>query len=402
MVKKFWFFDYIDKQLNGLGINPNVINLFVFILITVVLIVIIKFFNNFIQKLVTKLVSHRNSKLSPSTKEFLIHSKLLVRVLNFLLVLVCNYLCRFLYGGFIPDIVSIMTHAFNVLTIFFFTLILMTVVDIVHKRISDKSGTQSMKGFVQTIKLVIWIIAAILCFTMITDTSISKMMTGIAAFAAVLMLVFKDPILGLVASVQITTNDSIRLNDWIQTSDNTANGIVKEVNLTYVKVLNWNNTTTFVPIYSLISQSYINWREMYDSNGRKFTNAQVVIDTNFVRLLTDEEVATLSQNELITPYYEKMTALCQKEKLTNLSLYRTYIECYLAARDDINSSIFNVMIYQPHQGEGITLTAYTYCTKTSYADFEHIQCNILEHMIATAPVFNIILCQMGTFKIPKA
>lgn len=402
MAKKFWFFDDIDKALHGWGIDPNVINIFVFIIITILLIFIIKFFNKLINKFVTKLLSHRKVQLSPTTKDFLLHSKLLVRILNFILVLICNYLCRFLYGGFIPDIVSVMTHAFNVLTIFFFTLILMTVVDLVHKRITIKSGTQSMKGFVQTIKLVIWMIAAILCFTMITDTSISKMMTGIAAFAAVLMLVFKDPILGLVASIQITTNDSIRLNDWIQTSDNTANGIVKEVNLTYVKVLNWNNTTTFVPIYSLISQSYINWREMYDSNGRKFTNAQVVIDTNFVRLLTDEEVATISQNELVAPYYAKMTELCQKEKLTNMSLYRTYIECYLAARKDINTSIFNVMIYQPHQGEGVTLTAYTYCTKTGYTDFEHIQCNILEHMIATAPIFNIVLCQMGTFKIPKA
>lgn len=401
MVKKFWFFDYIDKALHGWGINPNVINLFVFILITIILIVFIKFLNKLIKKLITKILSHSSVHMNPTTKEFLLNSKLLIRVLNFLVILLCNYLCRFLYGGFIPDIVSIMTQTFNVLTLFFFCLILMTVVDLVHKRITIKSGTQSMKGFVQTIKLAIWIIAAIVSFTMITDTSISKLFTGIAAFAAVLMFVFKDPILGLVASVQISTNDSIRLGDWIQTSDNTANGIVKEVNLTYVKVLNWNNTTTFVPIYSLISQSYINWREMYDSNGRKFTNAQVVIDTNFVRLMSDEEVATISQHELVAPFYEKMKVLCEKEKLTNISLYRTYIESYLAARDDINSGIFNVMIYQPHDGEGITLSAYTYCKKTGYEDFEHIQGNVLEHMIAVAPIFSIVLCQMGTFKIPK-
>lgn len=401
MVKKFWFFDYIDKALHSWGIDPNVINVFVFILITILLVIIIKIFNKFIQKITTKIIGLNKVNLNPSTKDFLINSKLLIRVLNFLLVLVCNYLCRFLYGGFIPDIVNIMTNTFDVLTIFFFTLILMTIVDLVHRKLTDASGTKSMKGFVQTIKLVVWIIAVAISFTLITGTSISKMMTGIAAFAAVLMLVFKDPILGIVSSIQIATNDSIRLGDWIQTNDNSANGVVKEVNLTYVKVLNWNNTTTFVPIYSLISQPYINWREMYDSNGRKFTNAQVVIDTNFITILTPEEENDISKNELVAPYYTQMEGLCGKGNRSNLSLYRSYIECYLEENIDINTAIFNVMIYQPHVGEGITLTAYTYSKKTLYADFEHLQCNILEHMVATAPIFNIVLCQRGTFKIPK-
>ena len=402
METKFWILDTLEKFLHKIGLNSSVADVVIFVVITTALVLIIKFSGIIIMKILNKVLSKAKFKIGLSLRDTVKKSKLLKQILHYIMILAAKIASHILYKGFPANIIDLINQTFDTLSVIFFTFVVITVIDIAHKHYNKTPNAQirSIKGFIQTLKIMVWLIAILISFTIISGISLTKILTGLTAFAAVLMLVFKDSILGLVASIQISSNDAIRLGDWIATSDNKASGIVVDINLTYCKVKNWNNTITYVPIYNLVNQSYVNWREMYPTGGRKLVNTSVVIDTNFIKILSEDEFNIIKENELVKPYYEEMSTLCGEDNMSNLSLYRTYIECYIRKNESINPTMDTVMTYASHDGEGVKLSAYSYTTKTGYVNYEHAQCNLLEHMLSTATIFDIVICQRGTRIVP--
>ncbi len=259
-----------------------------------------------------------------------------------------------------------------------------------------------LRGILDTILGILWFIAIIISISILVDKSPVKLLTGLGAFAAVLMLVFKDSILGLVAGLQLSQNDMLRVGDWIVVPSTIANGVVTDVSLTAVKVQNWDNTIVTLPPYTLISSSFQNWRGMKDSGCRRIARS-VIIDSDTITPSTPQMIAELSGKYPIMksyishienlghPDYNPGLATVNGTTETNLGLFRIYMCQWLLNNPAIrNDEQILVRIMDP-TGEGLPLQIYCFTATTAWTAYEAIQSAIMEHVAVTAVDFGLRL-----------
>ena len=184
--------------------------------------------------------------------------------------------------------------------------------------------TRAMKGLIQIFQVILFFVGGIIIISVLINKSPNTLFAGLGASAAILMLVFKDTILGFVAGVQLSANDMLRIGDWIQLSDGSANGIVLEITLNTVKIQNWDNTISTVPPYTLVNTTFKNWRGMQESGGRQ-VDKTIKLDMNTLKFCTDEMLARIRQEIPLL----KDIDFSDKKPFTNIQLYRLYIEKYL-------------------------------------------------------------------------
>ncbi|MCM1319168.1 MAG: mechanosensitive ion channel family protein [Muribaculaceae bacterium] len=260
-----------------------------------------------------------------------------------------------------------------------------------------------LKGFVQVIKGVIWIFMIIIAVSILLNKSPATLLAGIGAFAAVLMLVFKDSILGVVAGVQLSENDMLRVGDWIKVDGTSANGTVIDVTLSSVKVLNWDKTITTVPPYSLISASFQNYRSMQESGTRRICRTYF-IDTDTVRFCTPELLEQYKQIPMMEKYINAKLEQKQAGKVddvnnpaglvdgtidTNLGLFRAYMKMYLDAHPHISKHDFCFVNTLQQTNGGIPLQLYCFTDTSAWVSYEAIQSGIFEHLCAMLPQFGL-------------
>ena len=274
---------------------------------------------------------------------------------------------------------------------------------------SGKIHNRPMKGLVQIVQGILLGLGAIIAGSILLDRSPATLITGLGAFAAVLMLIFKDSILGFVAGVQLSQNDMIRNGDWIVVEGSQVDGIVVDVSLNTVKVQNFDNTIITLPPYSLVSGSVQNWRGMSESGGRRIMHAYL-IDLNTVQFCTDEMLEDLKQIELLRDFIEKKQAQKAAGKVenvensaglvngsieTNLGLFRAYMTLYLKQHRFINNDLtLMVRILEP-TANGIPLQIYCFSANKVWVSYEAINAEILEH-------FSAILSRFGLFPFQNA
>lgn len=260
-----------------------------------------------------------------------------------------------------------------------------------------------LKGLAQLIKGIVWIITAIIAIAIIVGKSPASLLAGLGAFAAVLMLVFKDSILGLVAGVQLSENDSLHVGDWIKVSGTDANGTVTEVTLTSVKVLNWDKTTTTLPPYSLISGSFTNYRTMQDSRTRRICRSYM-IDADSVRPATPEMLDAIRKIPFMDDYITKKIAqrdaghiadVDNPEGLvngtidTNLGLFRAYLKMWIDANDNISHNDDCFISTLAQTAVGIPLQVYCFTNTSAWFSYEAIQDSVFEHIAAMLDAFGL-------------
>ena len=208
--------------------------------------------------------------------------------------------------------------------------------------------------------------------------------------AAVLMLVFKDPIMGLVAGVQLSANDMLRQGDWITLPKHGADGMVTEVTLTTVKVQNWDKTITTIPPYALVSESFQNWRGMFDSGGRRIKRS-IFIDMNTIALCSKEDVERLAGKGLLTP--DSSTT-----GIVNLTAFREWLENWLKNNEKVNHGMMTMVRHLQPTVNGLPLELYFFFNGTAWVDYEHVQAEIFEYILATLPEFGLKVFQSPTGK----
>jgi len=264
-----------------------------------------------------------------------------------------------------------------------------------------------IKGFIQLAQIVIYILGAILVIAALIDRSPSILLSGCGAMTAVLLIVFKDTLLSLAASVQLTSQDMIRVGDWLEVPQFGADGDVVDVALYSVTVQNWDKTLTTIPTYSLIADSFKNWRGMSESGGRRIKRS-INIDLNSIRILTDTEVERFKDFALLTDYVEaKNKDLGEYNKkvdspgdtgvnlrqLTNLGTFRAYIYNYLKRHPKIHNNM-TLIVRQLQPGpEGMPIEIYCFSSDTNWAAYEGIQSDIFDHFCAIVPEFGLRLYQ---------
>jgi len=271
-----------------------------------------------------------------------------------------------------------------------------------------EARNRPLKGYIQVLKIVIFCGAAILMIAVLIEESPLLLLSGLGAMAAVFLLVFKDTILSLVASVQLTSNDMLRVGDWIEMPSMGADGDVIDIALHTIKVQNFDKTITTIPTHSLISDAFRNWRGMSESGGRRVKRA-LTLDQNSVRFLSDDEVTSMKRFRLLDDYIarkqEEIAAWNAHElssdydqinarRITNIGTLRAYIIAYLKSHSRIASEDFTLLVRQlPLSAQGIPLEIYCFTKTVDWGEYEAIQADIFDHMLAILPEFGLRIFQ---------
>ncbi|HVR44652.1 MAG TPA: mechanosensitive ion channel domain-containing protein [Thermoanaerobaculia bacterium] len=275
---------------------------------------------------------------------------------------------------------------------------------------ADRARTHPIKGYLQVAQIIVFVIAMLLVIAVLIERSPLLLLSGFGAMTAVLMLVFKDTILSLVASVQLTSNDMLRVGDWIEMPQLGADGDVVDIALHTVKVQNWDKTITTIPTHRLISESYRNWRGMQDSGGRRIKRA-IHLDQTAVRYLTPEERTRMSRVSLLAGYIASKQAELEAfnaslteqgqepvntRRLTNIGTFRAYVEAYLTHHPRVHRHLTLLVRQRPPGPTGLPIEIYCFTNTVQWAEYEAIQADIFDHLLAVVPEFGLRVFQQPT------
>ncbi len=250
----------------------------------------------------------------------------------------------------------------------------------------EKLKNRALQGVFQMLKLIVICVGVIIVISELADKDPMNIIAGFGASAAILMLVFKDTIMGLVAGVQLSVNDMLRPGDWITLPKFGADGEVIEVTLTTVKVQNWDKTITTIPPYLLVSDSFQNWRGMWDYGGRRVKRS-VYIDMHSVAFCTKEQLAQFAANGWLDSVEQ------QGDEVVNLSVFRNYLEDYLRKHPKVNSEMMIMVRQLQPTPQGLPLELYFFSDGTNWVFYEHLQADIFEHLFAVLPRFGLRVFQ---------
>lgn len=250
----------------------------------------------------------------------------------------------------------------------------------------DRLKSHPLKGVYQMLKIVVVCVALIIIVSVLIDKNPGYILTALGASAAVLMLVFKDMILGLVAGVQLSANDMLRPGDWISMPKYGADGDVVEVTLTTVKVQNWDKTITTIPPYALVSDSFQNWRGMKESGGRRVKRS-VYIDMRSISFCTEEQMTDFEQKGWLEGVER------EDKFVVNLHIFRNYLENYLRSHHRVNQKLTIMVRQLQPTAQGLPLELYFFSDGTDWIPYEHLQSEIFEHVFAVLPTFGLRVFQ---------
>lgn len=266
---------------------------------------------------------------------------------------------------------------------------------------TEKNRNRPLQGLVQGLQIVVFFTGTIICVAVLIDKSPTALLTGLGASAAVLMLIFKDSILGFVAGVQLMQNNMVKLGDWIQMTDGSANGTVEEITLNTIKVRNWDNTITTIPPYTFVSTPVKNWRGMQESGGRR-VDKRLFLDMKTIRTCTDEQISQIVNDIPLMAGMESGQELRHDSaytgpagtSMTNSQLFRTYIRLYLQNHPGVNSELDLIVAQREPTQSGLPVEVYFFLRDKAWNEFETIQSDIFDHLIAMAPSFGLELYQL--------
>ena len=279
-----------------------------------------------------------------------------------------------------------------------------------YMKTQPKYSDKPIDSYIQVFMIIAWILTIMTIFAIITDTTIWKFITALGAASAILLLLFKDSILGLVASITVSMNDMVRIGDWITFEKYGADGDLIEINLATVKIQNFDKTITTIPTYALITDSFKNWRGMQESGGRRIKRALIIKQKN-IKFLTDEEIEKLkniqlianylnTRNEKISNYNQKnnidKTLLLNGQNLTNIGVFRKYIESYLSNHSAINSKMTMMTRQLAPTPQGIPIEVYVFSSDKRWTNYEYIMSDIFDHLLAAVSYFDLEVFELPT------
>ena len=384
----------------------EMINLIVFSLV----VLLISFILNFLSK---RIISNFFVKLSSKTTndfdDYLISNRAQIYISKLIPVLFIYWVIPFWLMGF----ESFINYATLFIEIYSILLIIWIIRSFLRSakdylKTIDSLKDKPIESFVQVCLIVIWFLGILIIFSLITGKEISTFLTAMGALSAVILLIFKDTILGFVASIQLSANDLIRIGDWVTMEKYGADGDVIEINLNSVKIQNFDKTITTIPTYKLISDSFKNWRGMSDSNVRRIKRA-LLIKGSSIKFLSENDLSELKKIKLIKDYIIKKekeisdynlnlkvdeSSLVNGRSLTNLGLFRVYIEQFLDNNPSINSEMTLMCRQLTPTSQGVPLEIYAFSKDQDWKKYEDIMSDIFDHLLASLKTFHLELFEL--------
>lgn len=271
----------------------------------------------------------------------------------------------------------------------------------------EVSNRIPIKGFIQVFKIIIYFTSAIFIFSILLNKTPIYLFSSLGALTAILMFIFKDAILGFVAGIQLSANRMVANGDWIEMPKYGANGDIIEIALTTVKVQNWDKTVTTIPTYALITESFKNWRGMSESGGRRIKRS-ISIDMNTIQFCTEEMLDRFGKIQYLSSYIEKKkievqesnkleqvdnSSLVNGRRITNIGTFRAYIKAYLFNHPMINKEMTFLIRQLAPTEHGLPIEIYVFSKDQEWVNYENIQANIFDHILAVVPEFGLRVFQ---------
>ena len=360
---------------------------------------------NWIFQSIFRWLSKRNLRIIRSKwQPYLSKRKLGRRILLFIPAAVFYFLINLTFGATGPTVRLLhrIDIAYMILVgVMIGSSVLLIFLDAYSK--TDKYRSHPLKGMIQGLQVILYFIGAIIIVAVLIDKSPTVLLTGLGASAAVLMLIFKDSILGFVSGVQLSQNNMIQIGDWIQMPDGSANGNVEEITLNTVKVRNWDNTLSMIPPYTLVSAPFKNWRGMQESGGRRADKC-IYIDVNSLEICSDDMISDILKSYPILTDYMKTsvaatapdgpsTQATAQHQITNIQLFRAYITTYLRTHPEVNPSLDIIITQKEATPYGLPVQVYFFLKDKAWASFERKQSDIFAHLMAVVSDFGLRLYQ---------
>nr|WP_249315839.1 mechanosensitive ion channel family protein [Bacillus sp. FJAT-49711] len=387
--------------------NPEIAS-YLSVFIQILIIAILCIAANFItKKVVIRIITHYFTKTNFKWGSIILERKIFRKLSHIVpAIIILNFSKTFPgYEGWIEKgaIIYIIIVGLFILDSF------LNAIDDVY-RTYEISKVRPIKGYIQVVKIVVAIIAGIIIIANLIGKSPTILLSGIGALSAVIMLIFKDSLLGLVAGIQLTSNDMVRVGDWIEMPKYGADGDIIEISLNTVKVQNWDKTITTVPSYALISDSFKNWRGMQTSGGRRIKRP-IYIDTSSISFCTNDMIGKFKSIHYLKDYIINKESEIEEynsnnevdgmnkvngRSMTNIGVFRAYIANYLKNHPGINQEMTQMVRQLEPTEHGLPLEIYAFSNDVRWAVYESVQSDIFDHLFAVAPEFGLRVFQNPT------
>ena len=403
--------EWMQNWLTAHGINAG-LSLYMSYTAAVIGVLLLAIAANFVAKrYILSAISHLIAKSKSKWDDAILGRRTLKRLANLAPALVIYVLAPIALEGldFTVTLIRGVTQVYMLLTLMLVLDSLLNAFETMYQGFRAAREIP-IKGFVQVLKLVIYFVTGILVISILLDKTPVYLLSGIGAFAAVMMLVFRDSILGFVAGIQLAANRMVAVGDWIEMPRYGADGDVLEVALTTVKVQNWDKTITTIPTYALISESFKNWRGMSESGGRRIKRS-VSIDMNSIRFCNEEMLERFAKIQYISAYIDEkkrelqdynqnkkvdMASLANGRRMTNIGTFRAYVKAYLLNHPSINQEMTFLVRQLPPTEHGLPIEIYVFSKDKVWANYEAIQADIFDHILAVLPEFDLRVYQDPT------
>ncbi|TKC14742.1 mechanosensitive ion channel family protein [Robertmurraya kyonggiensis] len=395
---------FINNMLLDMELDPRLVE-YLAIIIKILLIGLICIVANFISKkivirIITRIVTRSKVKWGP-----IILERQVFRKLSHIVPSIIIYSFASTFPTYETTIEKL-AIAYTIIVGLVFLQSLLNALNDIYQTF-EISKVKPIKGYIQVVNIIIMTIGFILVISNLIGKSPLILLSGIGALSAVVMLVFKDSLLGLVAGIQLTANDMVRVGDWIEMPKYGADGDVIDISLNTVKVQNFDKTITMLPSYALISDSFKNWRGMQSSGGRRIKRA-LYIDTSSITFCNEEMIEKFLKVHYLSDYIiqkeREITEYNAKNQinrdnpvngraLTNIGVFRAYISHYLKNHDGINQNMGLIVRQLEHSEHGLPLEIYAFTKSVEWAVYESVQSDIFDHLFAVAPEFGLRVFQ---------
>ncbi len=360
------------------------------------------------QKVIVRVIEHLIQKTKTEYDDYLIHHRFFQKLSHLAPAVIILTLGPGLFELF-PTIAEYITEIGQVYIIVVFVRSLGAIINAFHDMYNHMGYAQNrpIKGYVQMAHITVYFIAALTIVAIVFNVSLLAVFTSLGAVAAVLLLIFKDTILGITASIQLSANDMVKIGDWISMPSHNADGVVTEITLYAVKVQNWDKTISTIPPYELVSKSFTNWKGMSEAGARRIKRS-ISIDMKSVKFCTPEMLGKFRRIKLIENYIDEksqeveafnkshnwdLTNPVNGLRLTNIGVFRKYLETYLLHHPMIQQEMTLLVRQLQPTDTGIPIEVYVFVNNTAWAIYENVQSDIFDHILAIVPEFELRVFQ---------
>lgn len=401
-------FKSILEKIGLTGTTAYVLN----ILFGIIIILIVAWVADYITRNVILRVLKRMAKKTKSTwDDVLLEKKVFNRLAHVVPAIIIYYTIPFVLGDFEP-LLNVLLISIKIYLVLMVLLSIDALINSFYQIYNtlEISKTRPIKGYVQVVKIIIYFVAIIFIVSIIRQKPPDKILAGLGAMAAVFMLVFKDTILGFVASIQLSANDMVRPGDWISMPSHGADGDVIDITLNTVKIQNFDKTISTVPTYALVSESFSNWRGMQESGGRRIKR-HILIDMKSVKFCDDKMIHKFKKIHRLKDYISQKekeledhnkesgidnTVMVNGRRMTNIGTFRKYLEEYLKNHPKIHLGMTLLVRQLQPTEKGVPIEIYVFTNDNAWGNYEAIQADIFDHIMAVIPEFELSVFQNPT------